>query len=98
MPTVPGELNMAYLSHLAVENDDPEKFRDLISMARLEAAKRGIDYLATGLTTKHPLHRVLSRSFPGYQYTSKLYTVHWDKRKMSDQIHERIAHVEVAVL
>ncbi|MBT8126970.1 MAG: hypothetical protein KJP15_05755 [Gammaproteobacteria bacterium] len=98
LPTAPSELNLAYLSHLAVKKNDPEKFRDLISMARLAAAARGIDYLALGLTTVHPLHRVLSRSFPNYQYTSKLYTVHWDKRTRSDQLHERIPHVEVAVL
>lgn len=98
LPAAPSELNLAYLSHLAVKNNDPEKFRDLLKMARLTAAKRGIDYLALGLTTVHPLHRVLSRSFPSYQYSSKLYTVHWNKPTMSDQLYGRIPHVEVAVL
>ena len=98
LPAAPSELNLAYLSHLAVEDNDPEKFRDLVKMGRFAAAKRGIDYLVLGLTTAHPLHRVLSRSFPSYQYSTKLYTVHWDKRMISDQLHERIPHVEVAVL
>lgn len=98
LPTAPSELNLAYLSHLAVENNDPDKLTGLINAARHAAVERGIDYLALGLTTVHPLHRVVSESFPNYQYASRLYTVHWDKAAMIDPIRGRIPHVEVAVL
>lgn len=98
LPAAPCELGLAYLSHLAVDQNDPEKFRDLISRARVAAAARGIRYLALGLTTAHPLHGVLARSFPNYRYTSRLYTVHWEKGAICEHVHGRIAHVEVAVL
>jgi hypothetical protein len=97
LPKAPGELNMAYISHLAVRNNDPGKFVDMVKAARDAAAKRGIDYLALGLTTVHPLHGIMHAAFPHYQYTSNLYTVHWD-RKPADVLRGRIPHVEVAVL
>ena len=97
LPKAPGELNMAYVSHLAVRNNDPVKFIDMVSAARNAAAKKGIEYLALGLTTVHPLHGVMRAAFPHYQYASNLYTVHWD-RKRTDILHGRIPHVEVAVL
>jgi hypothetical protein len=97
LPHAPGELNMAYISHLAVRNNDPVKFIDMVSAARNAAKKRGIEYLALGLTTVHPLHEVMRAAFPHYRYTSNLYTVHWDRRP-TDILHGRIPHVEVAVL
>jgi len=97
LPKVPGELNMAYISHLAVRNNDPGKFVDMVKAARGAAAKRGIDYLALGLTTAHPLNGIMRAAFPHYRYTSNLYTVHWG-RKPADVLRGRIPHVEVAVL
>lgn len=97
LPNAPGELNMAYISHLAVRDNDPSRFKDMVSAARNVAAKRGIEYLALGLTTVHPLHEVMRTAFPHYRYASNLYTVHWD-RCPTDVLHGRIPHVEVAVL
>ena len=97
LPKAPGELNMAYISHLAVRDNDPGGFVDMVKTARVAAAKRGIDYLAIGLTTVHPLNGIMRAAFPHYQYTSNLYTVHWC-RKSADVLRGRIPHVEVAVL
>ena len=97
LPKAPCELNMAYLSHMAIRDDKPEEFIDLIRMARQVAFKRGIDYLVIGLTCAHPLHKIMSSTFPSYEYVSNLYSVHWD-RSNPDVLNGRIPHVEVAVL
>ena len=97
LPKAPCALNMAYLSHMAIRNDNPQEFIDLICMARQVAFKREIDYLVIGLTCTHPLHEVMSSTFPSYEYVSNLYTVHWD-RSNPDVLNGRIPHVEVAVL
>jgi len=97
LPQAPCELNMAYLSHMAIRDDKPEEFIDLVRMARQVAFKREIDYLVIGLTCAHPLHKVMSSKFSSYEYASNLYTVHWD-RSNSDVSNGRIPHVEVAVL
>lgn len=101
-PTLPppgGQLNLAYLSHLAIEDDDPHIFRSLLCSACCSARERGLSYLVLGLASRHPLLSVVRRYFPCHAYCSTLYLVHDDSAAAAIRaLDGRVAHVEVATL
>jgi len=98
LPKAPATLNLAYLSHFAIEDDNPDIARMLIEEARLDANNRGLDYLVLGLAEGHPLHDFVKAYFPNYTYTSSLYTVHWDGGELDKELAQVVPYVEVAVL
>jgi hypothetical protein len=96
----PGEqLRSAFVSHLAVDEDDPEVFLGLLTRAYNDAVDDGFDYLMLGLTKRHPFLPVVRKSFRCREYVSVIYVVHWeDGSAAADAIDDRIPHLEVAVL
>jgi hypothetical protein len=78
LPPPGAVLSMAFLSHLAVEGDDPETFLALVQSARLAARARGIHWLATGFVRGHPLLGVLEGAVPLRTYETVLYALPWD--------------------
>lgn len=96
----PGEsLQFAYASQIAIENDDPEMFRRLLSSACADAAARGLDNLVLGLARRHPLLPVARGMVRAHEYESILYLVHWgDADERIRQLDGRVPHMEVAVL
>lgn len=85
----------AYLSHLAVDGDDPDLFQALIEAACADAA--GYAYLVLGLAARHPWLPWLRRRFRAREYPSVLYTVHWDEEDKT-ALDDRLPHVEAALL
>ena len=53
----------AWISHVAVDGDDPGVFQALIEAAYAEARSRGYVYLVTGFATRHPWLPWLRRRF-----------------------------------
>ncbi len=99
LPEIGGRLNVGYVSHLAVDNDDPELFDDLLADAHARAADRGLAYLALGLSSRHPLLRVAKKRYGGRRSLATLYAVHWDDgAAAADALDGRVAHYEVALL
>lgn len=100
LPKPPGELELAYLSHLAVKDNNPDTFRSLLDAARSVAAHKGFKYLVLGLTTKHPLYRVMSQYGHHVKYASDIYTVSWHKNvhNIHSDTDTRIPHIDVAIL
>jgi hypothetical protein len=100
-PRLPGPgrpLRQTFLSHLAVDGDDPDLFHALLNGALTLAAARGADYLVAGLAARHPLHSSLAR-WPHRAIRSTLYAVHWGgARAAVEQLDGRACHVEVATL
>jgi hypothetical protein len=96
----PGEpLRQVYLSHLAVEDDDPALFRSLLAAALAEAHRRKFGLALLGLASRHPLAAVLADSFRHREYRALLHLVHWDDgRSAVETLQPRIPHVEIAVL
>lgn len=93
----PGQiLPHAYLSHVAVDGDDPGIFQALVEMAYAEARGRGLVYAVIGLASRHPWLPWLKKRFRPREYASMLYTVHWEDG--GEAIDGRIPHVEVALL
>lgn len=96
----PGEpLRQVYLSHLAIEDDDPALFRSLLAAALAEARRRNFGLALLGLASRHPLAAVLAGKFYHREYRALLHLVHWDDgRSAVEALQPRIPHVEIAVL
>jgi hypothetical protein len=99
LPAVGHALDLGYVSHLAIDHDDPGTFAALMQRAHADAAGRGLRHLALGLSSRHPLLPVARRLFRHRVTTSTLYAVHWeDGRDAAEALDGRIAHCEVALL
>jgi hypothetical protein len=86
----------AYLSHLAVDEDDPETFRALVEAAYAEARARRYVYVVAGLAARHPWRPWLEKRFKPRTYPSVLYAVLWGDHVAA--LDGRMPHVEVALL
>jgi hypothetical protein len=97
LPPVGGVLPFGFVSHLAVDEDDPDIFSDLIGVARSGAGREGCRWLALGLAARHPLAEQVRRQFRGTrEYESILYLVHEPGSEVA--LDGRVPHLEVAVL
>jgi len=96
----PGQpLPHAYLSHLAVDRDDPAIFRVLVEAAYGEARARRYVYVVIGLAARHPWRGWLESRFKPRTYASVLYAVSWeDETQAVAELDGRMPHVEVALL
>jgi hypothetical protein len=99
LPAVGQRLRQIYLSHLAVEGNDENLFRCIVTVALSEARRRGFALALLGLSPRHPLAAVLSGSWRHREYRALLHLVHWaDGAAAVEQISPRIPHIEIAVL
>lgn len=96
LPDPGSTLPHAYVSHLAVDEDDPDLFQALIESACAESRSAGYASLVLGLAARHPWLAWLRRRFRAREYPSILYTVHWDDEEAV--LDDRLPHVEAALL
>jgi ribosomal protein S18 acetylase RimI-like enzyme len=96
----PGEpLPHAYVSHVAVDDDDPAIFRTLVETAHAEACARRYAYVVIGFAAGHPWLPWLERRFRPRRYASLLYTVDWGAGAAAvEALDGRLPHVEAALL
>jgi hypothetical protein len=95
LPAPGSTLAQAYLSHVAVEDDDPAIFRALLAAGSTLARKRGFELALTGFAAGHPFAAVVARARP-ITYRSLLYLVHWPDAEPA--ISDRLPHPEIALL
>ena len=99
LPSPGSELRSAFLSHVAVEDDDPEAFLALLGDALREAADTDLDCLVTGFAEGHPLLPAVTGFLRGRRYRSLLYAVYWeDGAAAVRNLDGRVPHLEVAIL
>ena len=103
LPPVDTSLNLVYLSHLAMEDDDPRVFSALLrcgcSPRDMRRREPGRAYFVLGLDERDPLLRAIPRSARRHTYRTNLYAVHWDDgRADADALDGRPCHPEVALL
>jgi hypothetical protein len=91
-------LPVAFLSHLAVDDDDAEVFEALLYAGLARAASRGAEHAILGLAELNPLTPTAMRGRPR-SYRSRAYLVSWSEGEAAA---ERVAagtlHLEVAIL
>jgi hypothetical protein len=101
MPRLPppgSPLRQAYLSHIAIEDDDPAVFRSLLTAGLTLARRRGFELALTGFAAGHPFTAMIERERPA-TYRSLLHTVHWQPlppRAASGA--RRMPHPEIALM
>jgi hypothetical protein len=103
LPPVGAKLNIAYLSHVAVDDDDADVFAGLLTFA-CDPGDRWFDdggrgYFVLGLSERHPLLNAIPRKLRRHTYRTNLYAVHWeDGRAAAGALDGRPCQPEVALL
>ena len=101
MPRLPlpgSSLAQVYLSHVAVEDDDPTVFRSLLAAGLTLARRRGFEVALTGFAARHPFAAEVQRHRAA-SYRSLLHLVHrQEAQPLIEPMPPRLPHVEIAVL
>jgi hypothetical protein len=93
----PGEaLPHATISHVAIDEDDPDVFQALVESAHSEACERRYAYVVIGFAAGHSWLSRLERRFHPRRYESVLYTVNWGEGAAA--LDGRLPHVEASLL
>lgn len=101
LPRVGEALAIAFLSHIAVENDEPEFLLPLVSAARRLGRDRDLSGLVIGLSHRNRMTSPLKRAYRHRLYGSTLFAVQWPDRESIDAVaglDGRVTHPELAVL
>lgn len=89
----------AYLSHVAVDEDDTAVFEGLLGALLDEARRRRLSYVVAGFAERHPFLAVVRRRCRAREYASLLHVVHGpDGARAASRLDGRVPHVEVALL
>jgi hypothetical protein len=99
LPPVGAQLDMAYVSHIAVDGDDPKVLEALLRRTLARAAARGIALASLGLSRRNPMLESTARCFRARRYHSRIYLAFWpDGAGAADAVKNIPAHMEVAIL
>ncbi len=77
LPAAGSVLAHAFVSHLAVEPQNPAGFIALITQLKKIAVGRKIKFLTVGFAANDQCLTLLRRQFGGREYRSRIYVVHW---------------------
>src|SRR6185436_3084470 len=92
-------ISHAYLSHVAVDDDDAEVFEALLARACNDAYDAGHACLIVGFADRHPFLPIVQRHYRSWTYSSVLYAVCWEDGPAAlAGIDRRIPHLEVGLL
>ena len=99
LPSPGATLESAFLSHVAVNEDDGDTLVALVARSCKQAITKGIDYVMISFAQRNPLASVIRKRFPCHEYLSVIYVVFWeDGASAVSQLDDRIPHPEVAIL
>lgn len=99
LPRVGAPLEFAYLSHVAIDDDDQDVLGALVSAAGHAAAAGRLDYLVTAFAARNPLCTAIAHRVAHLTYRSVLYLVGWDGMEdVMAALDGRVPHVEAAIL
>lgn len=99
LPPVGSSLSSCFVSHLAIDHDDPRIFQSLLCATYNETIRRGFDSFMIGLAESNPLHPVLTKSYLHITYPSQIYLMAWDDgRDAMTTVDGRLPGLEIAKL
>ena len=77
LPAVGSTLAHAFVSHLAVGQENSDALIALVAKLRMLAAQREIEFLTLGFAANDPHLTLLRRKFNCREYRSRIYVVRW---------------------
>jgi hypothetical protein len=99
LPAINTQIKHAYLSHLAVDNDDQDIFRALVRAVYNHAVEHGYSYFMTGLSEQNPFLERTRREYAHIDYRSILYLVTWNlDHEPGTSVDDRVPGPEIAIL
>ena len=99
LPSAGAKLESAFLSHVAVDEDDEDSLIALVAAGCEQAMKKDIDYVMISFAARNPLANVIRKRFTSHEYVSVIYVVFWeDGAGAVNLLDDRIPHPEVAIL
>lgn len=98
LPRTGDRLEFFYLALIAINNDNPAIFRDLLEKIYQIKRKSKWHFFIAGLHEQHPLTAELHR-FRHIPLYGNLYIAHWeDGTAAFEQVDDRTPHIEIAAL
>jgi len=97
LPPVGGYIKNIYGSFIAIKEDNPKIFHELVNAIRYNFTDKGYAYLSIGFHEKHPLNRELLK-LSSRELESIAYEVYWGEENPSLPKENRVPHVEIATL
>lgn len=96
----PGDaLQGAFVSHVAIDGDDPGVLLDLLAAAHDDAGAGGLDHLVVGFSGRNPMLAAVRRAYRHHEYPSILYAVEWGSGPGDVlELDGRVPHLEMAIL
>jgi hypothetical protein len=99
LPLPGAKLESAFLSHVAVNEDDEKSLITLVTAGCEQAMRKGLDYVMISFAARNPLADVIRKRFTSHEYVSVIYVVFWeDGAEAASMLDDRIPHPEVAIL
>lgn len=99
LPFPGAKLESAFLSHVAVNEDDEESLIALVAAGCEQAMRKDLDYVMISFASRNPLANVIRKRFTSHEYVSVIYVVFWeDGAEAVSMLDDRIPHPEVAIL
>ena len=99
LPQVGAAMELAYLSHVAIDDDRKDVFLALVAEHCRRARPMCLTHLVTGFVADHPLSHALARQVRHRTYDSDLYVAFWpDGEPAVRGLDARLLQPEVAVL
>jgi hypothetical protein len=99
LPSPGAKLESAFLSHVAINEDDEESLIGLVAAGCEQAMRKDIDYVMISFASRNPLANVMRKRFTSHEYVSVIYVVYWeDGAGAVSMLDDRIPHPEVAIL
>ena len=99
LPSPGAKLESAFLSHVAINEDDEDSLIGLVAAGCEQAMRKDIDYVMISFASRNPLTNVMRKRFTSHEYVSVIYVVYWeDGAGAVSMLDDRIPHPEVAIL
>ena len=107
LPRIGTTVPFAWLSHLAVDDDDPTILPALLAGALQRARARSLEYVSLDLSSQNSYIPLIKKYFSPREYRSRLYVVRWPetgtaagtaKAGTAAALDGRICHPEAATL
>jgi hypothetical protein len=99
LPRVGEQLDMACVSHVAIDGDNEAVLEMLLRHALARATKMGVTLVSLGLSRRNTMTGFVAKRFRAREYQSRVYLAFWpDGARVADSIKDVPTHLEVAIL